>query len=144
MEITYKTSKSGIYFINKDHLEKVNPQGYSFNLTTIIANSTILDSDIIVVTHGYTGNNIFLTTTEGRKVIKYHNIAKYMKNYYPSLKKVELICCYNSNMLDTIVDGIYVEVPNEIRTNKEVKIRGFESNHIVKTINILLEAWPIR
>ena len=47
-------------------------------------------------------------------------------------------------MLDTIVDGIYIEMPNEIRTNKEVKIRGFESNHIVKTINILLEAWPIR
>lgn len=56
MEIKFKTSKSNAYVI-ENGLKKI--EKFNFDKTLILANSTVTDSDIVVITHGFSDEKYY-------------------------------------------------------------------------------------
>ena len=64
MEIKFKTSKSNAYVI-ENGLKKIEKiEKFNFDKTLILANSTVTDSDIVVITHGFSDEKILFQTSD--------------------------------------------------------------------------------
>ena len=59
MEIKFKTSKSNAYVI-ENGLKKIEKiEKFNFDKTLILANSTVTDPDIVVITHGFSDEKYY-------------------------------------------------------------------------------------
>ena len=138
MEITYKTSKFNAYTISNAGLKMVKDiKHFKFEKTLILANSSIVDSDIIIITHGFRNGKIVYKTSIDYEMINYTEIAAKMLNFFPSLNKIELICCYNYYMKNTKKNNVSIEVSDCMRTPSEIFVNKISVDRISKCINIL-------
>ena len=62
-----------------------------------------------------------------------------MRNYFSSLNKVSLICCYNAFMKDTFKKGIQIHIPESVKTFSTIALLGLRLDKVVGTIDLLLE-----
>lgn len=140
MKIKYKTSKSNAYVVGNNGLVRIEEdlEEFNFDKTLILANSAIADSDIVVVTHGFSSGKILFQTSKISKKIKYYEIGNKMKEYFPSLNKVDLICCYNACMKDIKMQHIFITIPNGMQTTSIISVDEISIDPITKCINLLI------
>ena len=137
MEIKFKTSKSNAYVI-ENGLKKIEKiEKFNFDKTLILANSTVTDSDIVVITYGFSDEKILFQTSDFIQKMPYDEIGEEMRNYFPSLNKVSLICCYNACMKDAKIKHILITIPEGIRTFYTIDVKRIYIDPLTKCINIL-------
>ena len=134
----FKTDKTNAYEINNNSLRRIVLAQHTFEWMAILANS-FADDEIIVVTHGNRDGTIDCSTVQESRDLYYTELANIMPYYFPAIRKINLICCYNAFMKNTFKKGIQIHIPESVKTSATIALLGLRLHKVVCTIELLLE-----
>lgn len=135
--IKYKTGKANAYVIRRQKLQKATDADFITNMT-LFSNNPVTETEITVLTHGFKTGYILYGDFKKLHAIYYNNLPIKLSKYFPFLRKINLICCYNKFMPNCKVDNISICIPEIVSSNNLIYFAGWETDTF-DTINLFLK-----